>query len=268
MSKLIRGTFLGKDPLSIQYIRSVNQKNTNLSDNDCINIITEFNKHSLKQDVFCKILKNLSGDLKFFLAGTNQVFSQNKEKNLEIIRSHIRDTEAQIEHRFNAKGKKTKHYKTFLKISQIKSDDIIGLLDCFYESGNGFFDLPEKNKENLIKILFSVTNFSRLFKSNVDLSDPDVRSSLLASILGEDSEKISKEFVLEFLGDDLETVMEDYLSVFKGKKYPSNYNINNDINHVYVTNKAGPNGPNALLHVGIDALALKDNSALHSAIEE
>jgi uncharacterized UPF0160 family protein len=206
---MVRGTFLGKDLLSVIYIKNIKKENTNLNDSECINIISEFNKHGLKQEIFCSILKSLSRDLVSFISGAVGSFSQNSDKLINDALAMLKGEEALIEHKFNAKGRKTKAYKTFLQTYEIRKTDVVSIAEMFFESGNDFFDLPEKNKRELLMILFSVANYSRLFTSRVDLTDQDIRDDLLASICGRNSERMSKDEVLGIFGNDLEEVMVD-----------------------------------------------------------
>lgn len=266
MSKIIRGSFLGRDPLSIKYVKSLKEDYSKLSDNECINIITEFNKHGLDQKVFCSVLKGLSNSLKSFISGTVPSLPQNRGELAEKIIAEIEANGAHIEHKHNTKGKKTKVYKAYLKTLEIQSQNIRSLTDLFFESGSGFFDLSEKNKKNMLIILFSVTNYSRLLTSKVDLYDPVVRDGLLASIVGENSEKLSKSEISEIFGKDLEEVLKDWFQIFEAGTYPSSYNLQTDMDNIYISNKAGPNGPNSLLYAGIDAVAISENLELYDSL--
>jgi hypothetical protein len=40
-----------------------------------------------------------------------------------------------------------------------------------------------------------------------------------------------------------------------------------DIDNIYVSNKAGPNGPNSLLNIGVDAVALEQSPELLESLD-
>lgn len=265
LSKMVRGTFIKQDSLGISYVRELKAGNE-IADSEIISLIKEFEISGLPERIFCKTLKDLAFELKKFLSGTSRDVFQIKKQILNGLTGYLETVEAQIEHKVNTKGKKTKVYKTFLKSKEIKIDNANQLVDSFLSISNDFFDLLKEGKQEILSLLFSVLNLERLFVSKVDPSDPVVRSELLASIVGRDSEKIFEKEIRGIFGPNLETVLDGLASVFKPGNFPMKYDLETDLDNIYVTNRAGPNGSSALLNMGLDAVSLRKEDHLYQNV--
>jgi hypothetical protein len=261
LTKLIRHSYLGKDPLSFEYLKD--SSSTIKTDKDCITWILNAERSSLTEPQLLILFKTLSQSLKSSLSGTSSTDST-KITAIGIATKVLNTLKLEIEalpHKTNKSGKPTKSYKNLLSLIEVKQSAIVKIATIFNTIVSSLLSCSQDEVQFMLKALFGSFNFSRLLKSNSDLKSPIFLDEIKGSILGENSRRLSKYQIFELLPELDDTLNELFLGL-DSKSLETGYNLSDKPGNFHISNKAGPNGSPALLAINMDAFALLEEPVL------
>lgn len=212
LGKIIKGSNLSKEPLSMAYIKS--SASEELDTLSCIKVIDAFGKFGLTDEETVILFKHLSFELKLVLSGdpTDTSSKNIKDNDLckKVVKNYIKLAD-DVVIKTNRKGDKTKAYKDALRRVEVRSELLLEVIKLFRNSIMDLFDLTDASLKDLLIVLFSLFNFSRLMRGKVSSSDTSYIADLLVSVVGEDNGRLSESDLSELFGSKIEEKISDLI---------------------------------------------------------